>query len=636
MSPALISRPASSSRARTRTSLNDAARLEVSSSRERQLLVPVPMLSKAPRPLRSPARQGPAVPSDQRLYTQAGTERCQHAPDLSAAKVAGDAAPISQRTRHGVHPRSARFLQGCPHLQRLVGDVPKPVDHDKRHACLRHLARRGVLVRALASAGAAPHPARAAPARATERTQRASTAAPSASLSSRRRAAAGRSCACVHCARLRDPAPAYITGHTAAPASFPVVRPPPVAPQDGQGERCAGSARHGARRVRPACRCGGPLPPPIGAIASWTTAVNIIIVIIMKPPTFITMQIRWRRIPGADVPIGSRQPPGTTGQPGQAPTNVYTHASLHRRPGRQPRMSRVGTCAGASPGAQTTNGPPVHREGEVACAALLPHLACSEAAVKRGASATHHRSDMAAPTVYRAVGSLSSMLLTRRSGRARAISRLADGPATRPASPLASAARPRGRRSWLLRGAQRSGRLVLLASAGAPSGEETLILYSKDGCCLCDGLKEKLAEFVGEPGGLPNLKLEVRARRVAAHLLRCASVRDITTNDDWFQRFQYEIPVLALLPLQEGQPEVRAPKHCPSRSSSERSCLHLYAPLLGERRRPALGGVLAGDSLTTMLRCVVPVQTIIPRSSPRASAGRIQQSIEAALQKRAQ
>ena len=49
----------------------------------------------------------------------------------------------------------------------------------------------------------------------------------------------------------------------------------------------------------------------------------------------------------------------------------------------------------------------------------------------------------------------------------------------------------------------------------------TLILYSKPGCHLCEGLQEKLET-------LP-VQLEIR---------------DITQNQSWFQKYQYEIPVL--------------------------------------------------------------------------------------------
>jgi hypothetical protein len=51
-----------------------------------------------------------------------------------------------------------------------------------------------------------------------------------------------------------------------------------------------------------------------------------------------------------------------------------------------------------------------------------------------------------------------------------------------------------------------------------------LILYSKPGCHLCEGLQEKLAQV----------------RTIDFEL----EVRDITTRSDWFEVYQYEIPVL--------------------------------------------------------------------------------------------
>lgn len=51
-----------------------------------------------------------------------------------------------------------------------------------------------------------------------------------------------------------------------------------------------------------------------------------------------------------------------------------------------------------------------------------------------------------------------------------------------------------------------------------------LILYSKPGCHLCEGLQEKLEQIQ-----VKDFQLEVR---------------DITTRDDWFQAYQYEVPVL--------------------------------------------------------------------------------------------
>jgi anaerobic glycerol-3-phosphate dehydrogenase len=54
-----------------------------------------------------------------------------------------------------------------------------------------------------------------------------------------------------------------------------------------------------------------------------------------------------------------------------------------------------------------------------------------------------------------------------------------------------------------------------------------LILYSKIGCHLCAGLEAKLRQLPQ-----PAFDLEVR---------------EITTRPDWWEAFQYEIPVLHLL-----------------------------------------------------------------------------------------
>lgn len=51
-----------------------------------------------------------------------------------------------------------------------------------------------------------------------------------------------------------------------------------------------------------------------------------------------------------------------------------------------------------------------------------------------------------------------------------------------------------------------------------------LILYSKPGCHLCEGLAEKLAQVT-----TPAIALEVR---------------DISTEPSWWAAYQYEIPVL--------------------------------------------------------------------------------------------
>lgn len=69
-----------------------------------------------------------------------------------------------------------------------------------------------------------------------------------------------------------------------------------------------------------------------------------------------------------------------------------------------------------------------------------------------------------------------------------------------------------------------------------------LIMYSKPGCHLCEGLQDKLEQVEGI-----DFELEVR---------------DITTRDDWFAAFQYEIPVL--FQVQDENPEVEEPLPRPS------------------------------------------------------------------------
>ena len=51
-----------------------------------------------------------------------------------------------------------------------------------------------------------------------------------------------------------------------------------------------------------------------------------------------------------------------------------------------------------------------------------------------------------------------------------------------------------------------------------------LILYSKPDCHLCEGLQEKLAQ-------ISEIEFELE-------------VRDITTREDWWTAYQYEVPVL--------------------------------------------------------------------------------------------
>ncbi|KAL5558387.1 hypothetical protein UlMin_034598 [Ulmus minor] len=79
---------------------------------------------------------------------------------------------------------------------------------------------------------------------------------------------------------------------------------------------------------------------------------------------------------------------------------------------------------------------------------------------------------------------------------------------------------------------------IPLAVSFSSSPSRKLVLYSKPGCCLCDGLKEKLqaAFSLSGPDSLHDVDLEIR---------------DITSNPEWERAYQYEIPVLAKL-LSDG------------------------------------------------------------------------------------
>jgi hypothetical protein len=71
----------------------------------------------------------------------------------------------------------------------------------------------------------------------------------------------------------------------------------------------------------------------------------------------------------------------------------------------------------------------------------------------------------------------------------------------------------------------------------------TLILYSKPGCHLCEGLQEKLEQIQAL-----NFQLEIR---------------DITTQADWFAAYQYEIPVLFCRTDETAPQETPIPRPSP-------------------------------------------------------------------------
>lgn len=101
------------------------------------------------------------------------------------------------------------------------------------------------------------------------------------------------------------------------------------------------------------------------------------------------------------------------------------------------------------------------------------------------------------------------------------------------------------------------------SSSSSSSSTRKLVLYSKPGCCLCDGLKEKLqaAFLLSGPDSIHDVDLQVTHFSHTHSLSLClcvviwlivlnvccwfCQVRDITTNPEWEKSYQYEIPVLA-------------------------------------------------------------------------------------------
>jgi Glutaredoxin-like domain (DUF836) len=67
-----------------------------------------------------------------------------------------------------------------------------------------------------------------------------------------------------------------------------------------------------------------------------------------------------------------------------------------------------------------------------------------------------------------------------------------------------------------------------------------LILYSKIGCHLCEGLEQKLRSIL-----TPTDRLEIR---------------EITSNSDWWNAYQYEIPVLYMV---KSEQELLLPRLSP-------------------------------------------------------------------------
>ncbi|KAI3686782.1 hypothetical protein L1987_80469 [Smallanthus sonchifolius] len=82
--------------------------------------------------------------------------------------------------------------------------------------------------------------------------------------------------------------------------------------------------------------------------------------------------------------------------------------------------------------------------------------------------------------------------------------------------------------------------------SSSSASKKQLILYSKPGCCLCDGLKEKLHSAFSLSSPSPD--------SYSLHDVEL-QIRDISSNPEWERAYQYEIPVLTRL-RSDGTEEV--------------------------------------------------------------------------------
>ena len=103
------------------------------------------------------------------------------------------------------------------------------------------------------------------------------------------------------------------------------------------------------------------------------------------------------------------------------------------------------------------------------------------------------------------------------------------------------------------------------AASSSPSADTNaparLVLYTKPGCCLCDGLKERLDEVLASDA------MASAPALVGASL----ELRDVSTNEEWATKHAMEVPVLRLLDDDGGdggEREIPLPRPAPRLSAA--------------------------------------------------------------------
>ena len=126
------------------------------------------------------------------------------------------------------------------------------------------------------------------------------------------------------------------------------------------------------------------------------------------------------------------------------------------------------------------------------------------------------------------------------------------------------------------------------SGASREHARSRLVLYTKPGCCLCEGLEEKLWEiFRGDAGA--SLGDALRALDF--------ETRDVSTNETWARKHANEVPVLSLVRAKavddgadssstDAEAETFLPRPAP----------RLSAARLATRLGQDVGGALKGDA----------------------------------------
>ena len=90
------------------------------------------------------------------------------------------------------------------------------------------------------------------------------------------------------------------------------------------------------------------------------------------------------------------------------------------------------------------------------------------------------------------------------------------------------------------------------ASSSAPAAGPRLILYTKPGCCLCEGLEEKLAEVMSPSAAAGGAMGDVLREMTL-------ETRDVSTDETWAAAYAMEVPVVTLATVDEDGEERETP-----------------------------------------------------------------------------